>query len=215
MMRSIPLGCGLLLLAAAGAAFPACAPAKLVRIVSASVPPGVVAGSFEAQPKVQYRLGNGRVRLEEQLNPAINGQLLTIISAPDAWQIDLVTKTGVHQVDRSEDITVHASVFEHESLPEEIRALEFGCEDEFIASPTTLHERLESKSGMGTKHFVVSGKWKVTLLVREGASRPFAAMVSDNGKVIAAIRYLSYDVLDEVPAGMFAPAPGISIKDAN
>lgn len=39
-----------------------------------------------------------------------------------------------------------------------------------------------------------------------------AAILSENDRVIGTIRYLSYQVLESVPEGLFTPPPGISIK---
>jgi len=48
----------------------ACAPEKMVRIVTRDESPGVTAGSFRAQPKTLYRLGIRYGRVEELPNPA-------------------------------------------------------------------------------------------------------------------------------------------------
>lgn len=195
----------------AGPALADCAPAKLVRIVTSLVPRGEPPG-FQHKPKVQYRLGNGRTRLEEQPDPAEGVHLLLITDAPWVWTIDLVSKTGT--VDRDTDVpsVVHVPVFSEDGLPKEITQLEFGCEAEFIASPGTTHDRLETSNGVAIKHSVVSGKWKVTLVVREGSDLPHSALLSENGKVVAAIRYHSYETLEQVPEGLFAPPEGIAIK---
>ena len=42
---------------------------------------------------------------------------------------------------------------------------------------------------------------------------PMAAMLSENGKVISAIRYLGYETFDTVPEGLFAPPPGVEIRN--
>ena len=87
----------LLLLASVGTAFADCAPDKLVRMVTQNASPGIPADSFARQPRVTWRLGNGRVRLEERHDPGDNVQVLSLIDAPRAWQIDLVSKSDDKQ----------------------------------------------------------------------------------------------------------------------
>jgi hypothetical protein len=67
-------------LAICGPAFAAdCAPEKLVRMVTQNMSPGIPADSFAAKPKVTYRLGNGRLRQEEQYDAGEDVQWLSII----------------------------------------------------------------------------------------------------------------------------------------
>src|SRR6185295_14405397 len=47
-----------------------CAPEKLVRIETTNMSPGIRKDSFAAMPKVLYRLGSRKARLEEQQDPA-------------------------------------------------------------------------------------------------------------------------------------------------
>lgn len=205
--------CFVFALAICGPAFSAdCAPEKLVRMVTRNVSPGIPAGSFATKPKIMYRLGNGLTRLEEQLDPDENVQLLIITDAPRAWHIDLVAKEGVTAVDPDDPPKVGMPVFSELDLPKEILAVEYGCELQFMKDAATTHERLETKSGVGMKHSIRSGKWKLTLATRESSETPMAAMLSENDKVVGAILYLSYQLLESAPEGLFAPPPGIAIK---
>jgi hypothetical protein len=201
----------LLLCAQAATALADCAPEKLVRMVTKEVSPGTPADSFAATPRVTYRLGNGRVRTEEQVNPATGEHGLTVINAPDAWVIDLTAKTGEHSVDPDRPSKVRAPVFAETDLPPEITALEMGCELEFIATATA-HDRVETQSGAGMKHSVRSGNWKLTLVVKENETVPMAAILSRDEKVYRAISYLSYRIIEPVPAALFAPPAGIVFK---
>lgn len=142
-------------LAVCGPAFSAdCAPEKLVRMVTQNMSPGIPADSFAAKPKITYRLGNGRLRQEEEHDAAENVQLLIIVDAPRAWHIDLVAKTGEMAVDDEVPPRLISSVFSEDELPQEILAVEYGCEPQFIKDAGTTHERVETKSGVGMKHFI-------------------------------------------------------------
>ena len=65
---------------------------------------------------------------------------------------------------------------------------------------------------MVTQNIIRSWKWKFTLMTREDSEKPMPAMLSENDRVIGTIRYLSYQVLESAPAGLFTPPPGISIR---
>lgn len=82
MARAICILAGLL---AASCAFADCAPPGLVRIVTKNASPGIAADSFQAQPKIQYRLGNGRSRLEEKPDPQ-SGVHLRFVRATSGYQ---------------------------------------------------------------------------------------------------------------------------------
>jgi hypothetical protein len=109
---------------------------------------------------------------------------------------------------------VRAPLFDDAELPADLLAVEVGCELEFIAQPQTTHEPAGSGDKTGQKHFKESGPWRLTLLTRSGESTPMAAMISKDGKVVAAIRYRSYEFLDAVPVGLFALPDGIAIRKA-
>jgi hypothetical protein len=66
------------------------------------------------------------------------------------------------------------------------------------------------------KSFLGSGTvaWVLTIFTREGSDVPMGAILSENDKAVGAIRYLSYQTLETVPEGLFAPPPGIAIKAA-
>jgi hypothetical protein len=197
----------------AGTAFAECAPPKMVRIETRNVTPGLPAGDFAGLPKVMYRLGNGRVRFEEQPDPRMGVQLLYVIDAPDSWSIDLQKKVGEHAVDEADTKTLRAPLFADEGIPKEISAIEFGCEDAFVKDPATIHGQLKTSNGIALRHSVVSGSWKATLVYREGATRPHSALLSKDDKVVMAIRYVSYETVEHVPDGFFAPPADVQITE--
>ncbi len=61
--------------------------------------PGVQPGSFASKPKVMYRAGNRYCRIEEAPDPDNGLHGLLIVSEPDAWVVNLVTKTARHVKD--------------------------------------------------------------------------------------------------------------------
>jgi hypothetical protein len=200
-----------ILLASTGAVAADCAPAKLVRMVTQNSSPGIPADSFARQPKVTWRLGNGQARVEERHDPSDNVQMLSIIDVPRAWQIDLVSKSGEMMVDDSDPPTASLPVFSEETLPAEILGVEYGCERQFIQDAGTTHDRSETKAGVAIKHSIRSGRWKFTIVTREGSDVPMLAVLSQDDKVVGAVRYLAYETLESTPDGLFAPPPGVAI----
>lgn len=192
-----------------------CAPDALVRMETQNVSPAIPKDSFARLPKLMYRLGNGRARIEEQRNPEENVQLLFVIDAPRAWQIDLVAKTGELMIDTDEPPGLSQPVFSEENLPKEILAVEYGCERQFTRDAGTTHERTETKSGVAMKHSIRAGSWKFTIVTREGSDTPMMALLSENERVVGGIRYISWQTVDAVPEGLFAPPPGIAIRQSS
>ena len=154
-MKKLIHGLGITLFAIAGPTFADCAPEKLIRMVTQNVTPGIPADSFAVKPKVMYRLGNGRTRLEEQPDPVDGVQLLIITDAPRIWHIDLVSRTGETMVDDSIPPKV-VYCFLGGRVAKGSPGDQIGCELQFMKDSATTHE--STKSGSGTKHFIRSGK---------------------------------------------------------
>lgn len=62
-----------------------CAPAKLVHVRITNVTPGTDPASFNAQPLNIYRIGSGKVRMEEAIDTTNKIHELLISSEPDIW----------------------------------------------------------------------------------------------------------------------------------
>jgi hypothetical protein len=108
----------------------------VVQLQSSEVP----ADSFAAKPKTMFRAGTQFCRVEEAPDPehGIHGVMIT--NEPDAWMVNLETKSAQHMVDPGPTFNCHMPIFArlHSDLPEEearqIGQLEFGFELEFFKS---------------------------------------------------------------------------------
>jgi hypothetical protein len=108
----------------------------VVQLQSSEVP----ADSFAAKPKTMFRAGTQFCRVEEAPDPehGIHGVMIT--NEPDAWMVNLETKSAQHMVDPGPTFNCHMPIFArlHSDLPEEearqIGRLEFGFELEFFKS---------------------------------------------------------------------------------
>lgn len=89
--------------------------------------PDIPAGSFATKPKVMYRAGSRYCRVEEAPDPEKGIHGLAITNEPDAWMVNLVTKTAKHMVDPGPTFNCHLPIF-----PDTDKDLEFGFELEYF-----------------------------------------------------------------------------------
>ena len=188
-----------------------CVPEKPVKITTVSASPGLAPDHFARKPKVFYRVGKDKARLEEQLDPARNVHLLIIVNMPKAWFIDQVSRTAQVVSDERQPSKLYLPVISGETFPRELQDLEYGCEAQFIAHEKTAHERTEAADGLTLEHSVSSGRWKLTLAMREGSTQPVAARLSKDGKAIAVVEYLGYEILESIPDELFTLPVGVKV----
>ena len=203
-------------LAAMTAANATCDPKGVFRIVTANMSPGLDQDSFAAKPKIVYRSGKFLARVEEAPDPANGMHLLFVINAPDAWQANLLDKTGDHMVDKAKSKDVHMLVFETDpslGVPEEFSAIEFACEREFFAGDKAVHLPYPTSRREMTKHSVTRGDWRLTMVTEVGSDIPWALMLVKSEKVVSAIRYLSYLSRPDVDPALFAKPDGIKFVE--
>jgi hypothetical protein len=197
------------------AAASTCAPDKLVHISVSNVTPGVAAASFAAQPKVYYRIGSDRVRVEEALDSANGIHLITVISEPNIWLANLYDGTGKHIVDPGPTFFARAPVFGIEGPSGKLTSLEFGCEADFIAANAPKPVRSEQ---IGDDRFDVyrvdDGADAVEILERSGTDTPAFARYYQQGKLVMVLRYQLYvKDLPNDPA-LFTPPANVRYTEA-
>ncbi len=101
-----------------------------VRLQSAEIPED----SFAAKPKLMYRAGNGYCRTEELPDPERGIHGLLVVSEPDAWMVNLLTKTAQHFLDPGPTFNCHLPIFRGDQvksaaeMKNPILELEFGQE---------------------------------------------------------------------------------------
>ncbi len=203
-------------LACAGrAAAATCAPPKLVRMVIANVSPGIDAASFNARPKVYYRIGSDKVRIEEALD-AVNGiHAVIVVSEPNIWMANLYDGTGKHFVDPGPTFLAKAPVIAVEGISPKLLGLEFGCEADYIAANASKPVRSEQ---VGNDRFdvyrVEDGSDAVEILERPGSGIPSLVRYYHQNSVALVLRYDVYETgLPNDPA-LFAPLANVHYTDA-
>jgi hypothetical protein len=95
--------------------------------------------SFARKPKTIYRAGNSYCRIEEAEDTEHNIHGLLILNEPNAWMVNLATKTAQHTVDPGPTFNCHLPIFTA-AIPntsddvdyKKLAGLEFGHELEFF-----------------------------------------------------------------------------------
>lgn len=193
----------------------ACAPGRLVRMEIVDVPVGAEAAADAPVSRVIHRFSNRRMRMEQSADSPDGSRMMLVIDAPRLWHVDLARGVGERAIDpEGAQSVVNAPIFPVDGLPEELQDVEFGCEREFIARLEVTHEPAGDGAAAGTLHALASGAWSLTVRTRASEGLPETATLARNGREVAAIRYLAYEFLDEVPADLFKPPTGIAFKNA-
>jgi hypothetical protein len=185
---------------------PVCAPDRLTRIVVRNVSPALSAAAPAAQPRVMYRKGATFLRTEESPDPA-RGQPVAVIAEPDIWVFNTATRKGQHQVDPGPDFVVHAPVLPlTPDLPPALRALEYGCELDFLErhGADTAKQSIPWGEARATVHQVQLGEHLISMLLTQHRRTPLLVAYARAGKPVAMFRYDEFrDDLTEKP-GLFS-----------
>jgi hypothetical protein len=94
--------------------------------------------SFARKPKTIYRAGSTYCRVEEAPNPKDNIHGLLIVNEPNAWIVNLATKTARHTVDPGPTFNCHLPIFSgpisnaSDTVDYTKLGLEFGYELEYF-----------------------------------------------------------------------------------
>ena len=93
---------------------------------------------FARKPKTIYRAGSTYCRVEEAADQEHNIHALLIVSEPDAWMVNLATKTARHSVDPGPTFQCHLPIFSgpipnaQDEVDYAKLGLEFGYELEYF-----------------------------------------------------------------------------------
>jgi hypothetical protein len=197
------------------AAATTCAPEKLVHIEVANVTPGLDAASFAAQPKTYYRIGNGKLRIEEGADTVNGIHGIIVVAEPNIWIANLADNTGKHVVDAGPTYFAKAPVF-GTALRGKLIGLEFGCETDFIAANAPKPARSEQ---IGSTTFNVyridDGPDAVEIVERSGTSTPAFARYYHQDSLAMVLRYDLYLTgLPDDPS-LFSPPPNVRYAKAD
>lgn len=191
-----------------------CAPERMVKVVFRDATPGLDPNAFAAKPKVLYRLGTRFGRLEESADPALGIHGLMITSEPDLWMINLATKTGKHMLDPGEPYHFHAPILAGPNDPEFLKSFEFGCELAYMKAKSVAPEAAPIETRKLDSYRVTEGNRTIFLAVDSKLQKPVAAALYEGGRIVAYLKYLSYDANLEPDLSLFEPPSGVKMSES-
>ena len=168
--------------------------------------PDVPAGSFATKPRVMYRAGSRYCRVEEALDAENGVHGLLITNEPDAWMVNLVTKSATHMVDPGPTFNCRLPIF-----PAIDKDLEFGLELEYFKAKGATPQKgpvLQNKST--TLYKIQMGLGTLGMFTYGTPERPMAVVGSmGKGEIFWFTGWgdLSFD------ASLFAKPEGVKIEE--
>jgi hypothetical protein len=187
----------------------------VVQLQSSDVP----ADSFAAKPKTMFRAGTQFCRIEEEPDPEHGIHDVMIINEPDAWMVNLETKSAQHMVDPGPTFNCRMPIFANrlKDLPAEeakqIGGLEFGFELEFFKSKGATGQPGGIQQGQQTTAYKLTfGDSSLALFTYGTPERPLgAAWIRGDKHDI--FWYSGYGRIDFDPK-LFAKPERVKIEDA-
>jgi hypothetical protein len=186
-----------------------------VRLQSPEVPEH----SFAAQPKLMYRSGNAYCRTEEVSDPENGIHGLIVVSEPDVWMVNLLTKTARHFVDPGPTFNCHLAIFAGDrttsataDTKSPLLKLEFGLELSYFKENGAAPKEGPVLQGKPTTAYTAEVAGSQLFLFTTGVpERPWAlARQHGNGREI--LWYGSYEQLPFDPR-LFAKPDGVKIEE--
>jgi hypothetical protein len=180
--------------------------------------PDVPAESFAAKPKTMFRVGTQFCRIEEEPDAEHGIYGVVIIAEPDAWLVNLATKTAKHMVDPGPTFNCRMPIFTGlPDLPDDetksLAGLEFGEELDFFKSKGAAPQQgmvLQTKQTVLYK--LQFGDSTVALFTFGTPERPLA-VAWNRGEKHEIYWYSGYGQMD-FDAKLFAKPEHVAIEDA-
>lgn len=192
----------LAILMVAIAAAPAPHPATMIKIASRWL-------SSAAKPTTLWRAGTRYARMAESPDPYGNRRLI-VVHEPDAWMIDLGTKSGAHIVDPGPSFVVHDVIFTGDG-DGALGKLEYGNELAFFTSHRARRSAGELIDGRPSIKFRLDiGPSRLTLWTNAKTSNPIRLSRERDGRVDT-LQYTTYETNLPFDASLFQPPAGITM----
>ncbi len=190
-------------------------PSTMIRMVVRVMGPGIKPGSAAALPKVIYRAGAHHARIEDPPNARERMQKLIIISEPDAYSINVITKRGSHAVDQGGPEDLHLPIvlpFDPKHRLPKLDRLEFGDEYSFFEEAGAQKQAgpvINSKPTDALRLPPADGN--ATLVLRSGTEIPVTlSWHGDDGDY--QYEFIEYKELP-YDAGLFKRPEGITYRE--
>ena len=194
-------------------------PQIMIRILARLQARDLPEESFASQPKVIYRAGTGYGCTEELPDRKLDIQGLMIISEPDVWMINLMTKSGRHFVDQGPTFDCRMPIFidadtvkSADDPKNPLYGLEFGQELQYFKRKGAVSQEGPILGGKPTKAYVVmAGDWQLILFTNGQPEHP-VSVTRDREKTRETIWYGAYEELPFDPS-LFKRPEGMEIEE--
>jgi hypothetical protein len=187
-----------------------CAPASMLKVVTAMDLPGVPKNHFVRAPKTLYRYGERYGRVEEARNSETGLHLLVVVAEPDIWIANLANGRGNYQKDPGPTFFFRAVIFGNPNIQSTfINSLEFGCEIAWLSTVGAKKSRfIHQDLGPVERLEYREGSEILTIFLRSGA--PVRLELHRDGEFQAAVQYLHYSADLPLEPTLFKRPVGIA-----
>jgi hypothetical protein len=193
-------------------------PATMTKVVVHLQSPDVPEGSFAAQPKTMYRAGTRYCRIEEMPDTEHGIHGLVVINEPDAWLINLLSKTAKYQADPGPTFNCRLPVFVSDrksatDARDQMTGLEFGREITYFQEKGATSRPGPIFQGKSTKAYTVEIGDSQLLLFTSGTPEKPVAIARQHGNKRDVYWYGTYE---EVPfdSKLFTKPDDIKVENA-
>ena len=161
---------------------------RMTKVRLRDVSPGVDSRAWEGQPVTIYRLGQQYGRVEFP-----NGDVV-LVREPHSFYIDTSAKKAYHGLDSGPTYVFRTPIVPRDNLPsdfpQELLALEFGLEPEFLAHYEATESTGPVQDGVEVREQRVAfGEYSLFLSSRRDNATPLRLGIFHEGKLEIAIRY--------------------------
>ncbi len=185
----------------------------MIRMVVRMESPEIKKGEFASLPKTIWRSGNKYMRCDE-LPDSLNGiHQRMVFAEPDAWMVNLITKSGQHFVDRGPTFNTRCPDFS-ELLDSTVSNLEMGKELMFFrqSHAEQLPDDSSGSAGCSVWHLSFFGG-VLQLYVRKDTHLPARIVWDHPDQTKATLIFDEYVPNLPLDRTLFAPPTGVTIKD--
>lgn len=211
-MKTLPI-CMALCLTALTAAPAQLATNTMLKIVAREISPEIVPGSFNAQPKTYYRMGDRYGRIEEAPNPEHKSHVLLVVNEPKVWLINLHDNTGQLLIDPGPTFVFRASILPPATSGQEspLRDFQFGTEYDFLKShKATPGQTANENTNFNTLTLTLEG-YKIKLLTDAKTGKPFRVQVKRAKNIYCEYEYMEYEKGLPPRMELFEPPTNVKI----
>lgn len=167
-------------------------------------------GSFDAQVKKLWRVGDTFLRFEDAPNTVMKVHGLIIVAEPDIWIIDRFTNQAQHTVDPGPGFKIHFPLLASETS-EKLRQLEFGRELEYFQENNAKELPVQEMDGVRCKPRQLDVDDRRVTLCTKTDDTP-ARIVVKGPEYEYIVRFERYERDRRVDRSLFQLPPDVPLK---